>query len=75
MTKTPKRPRDVNQRAKYVVDLAVTELPANIEISPFRKGQAGGKVGGAARANSLTPEERSKLAKRAARSRWSANKS
>lgn len=69
----PKRPRDVNQLAKMIVDLTtgnpIVEDPA--ELSPRAKaGQLGGLKGGKARAAKLSPEERSAIAKKAATSRW-----
>ncbi len=73
--KKPKRPRDANQLAKYIVDLATGEIQ---EPSPdegknphaVALGRLGGKKGGKARAKSLTPEQRKAIAKKAAKSRW-----
>lgn len=64
MPKPPKRPTDVNQLAKRVVDLATGQ--AQEEEAPDPKTIQRGK----ARAAKLTPEERSKIAKKAARTRW-----
>jgi hypothetical protein len=36
-------------------------------------GSRGGRKGGPARANALTPEQRSKIAKKAAEARWNRN--
>lgn len=65
----PKRPRDPNQLAKGIVDLATgaTEDEAPDENAP---GRAGGRKGGKARAEKLTPEERSAIARKAAAARW-----
>jgi hypothetical protein len=72
MTKTPKRPRDLNQWAKRMVDLATGDIE---EASPEQKevsalARKGGLKGGRARANSLTPEQRSEIARTAAAARW-----
>ena len=68
MNKPPKRPRDPNQLAKLVVDIATGEVEDQAK-SP--EGQVrGGKIGGKARAKALTPEERSKIARIAAAARW-----
>jgi hypothetical protein len=74
-----KRPRDVNQLAKFIVDLSTGEAeepqteepkknPAAVEL-----GRLGGLKGGKARAAKLTPAERSAIAKKAAQSRWNKN--
>lgn len=70
MTKTPKRPRDTNQLAKYIVDLATTELPPKLESKKAAAGRAGGKAGGKARAEALDRDTRVEIARRAAESRW-----
>lgn len=67
MTDRPKRPRDANQLAKLIVDLATGEAE---EASRDVKKARGGHVGGARRAQSLTPEQRSKIAQAAAQARW-----
>lgn len=75
-TKTPKRPRDTNQLAKLIVDIAAGEAtdephiddgknPAAVEL-----GRLGGLKGGHARANALSQEQRSNIAKAAAKKRW-----
>lgn len=77
-----KRPRDVNALASQIVDEATNEAtneaqpvdpdagkdPAAVEL-----GRRGGLKGGPARAASLTPEQRSELARRAANKRWNAS--
>lgn len=68
MTDQPKRPRDPNQLAKAVVDLATGEAG---EAPPKAEGQRkGGIKGGKARARALTPSERSEIASIAAQARW-----
>ena len=74
MAKTPKRPRDPNQLAKSIVDLAtgeVAESPVSGASSDAAKlGHLGGLKGGRARADKLTPERRAEIASRAASARW-----
>lgn len=78
----PKRPKDTNQRAKNIVDIATggneepqekpkakTKNPAAVEL-----GRLGGKKGGKARAEKLTPEERRQIAIKAAKARWDKGK-
>lgn len=68
--KHPPRPRDPNQLAKHILDLATgekTDPPAKKSV-PARS--AGGKVGGPARAASLSTEKRREIAKAAAKARW-----
>lgn len=50
MTDRPKRPRDANQLAKFIVDLATGEVEEEVRAEGQRKG---GLKGGAARAASL----------------------
>jgi hypothetical protein len=68
-----KRPRDLNQLAKIVVDIATDE--ATDQISHKKKagsikGRNGGLKGGKARAERLTPERRQDIAHIAAQTRW-----
>ncbi len=68
-----KRPRDINQLAKQIVDEATgqaepvedTRDPLAVEL-----GRRGGLKGGKARAAKLTPEQRSEIARKAAAKRW-----
>lgn len=68
----PKRPRDVNQLAKYIVDLATGGIDEEMpEISVKAKaGRLGGLKGGPARAAKLTKKRKSAIAKQAAEARW-----
>jgi hypothetical protein len=72
--KRVKLPRDVNQRAKAILDIATGEI--NGEPMPEKDpravelGRLGGLKGGAARAKKLSPERRSEIAKAAAAKRW-----
>lgn len=66
----PTRPRDVNQLAKMIVDVTTgdeTEPEPNVKQ---KAGRLGGLKGGKARADSLTPEKRSEIARKAAEKRW-----
>ena len=70
-----KRPRDPNQLAKLVVDIATgdaEDTPPNEGKDPaaVALGRKGGLKGGKARAESMTPEQRSASAARAAEVRW-----
>jgi hypothetical protein len=74
MAKTPKRPRDPNQLAKAIVDIATGDLaesPAEGASSDMATlGRSGGLKGGQMRAEKLSPERRSEIAHRAAAARW-----
>ena len=66
---TRKRPRDTNQLAKLIVDVAT----GKVEDSEPEKAEGqrkGGLKGGPARAKALTPSRRREIAKRAAAARW-----
>ena len=71
----PNRPRDTNQLAKAIVDLAAGEAsdaaPKEKDPSAVERGRMGGKIGGKTRARRLTAEERSASAQKAAQARWS----
>lgn len=80
-TRRPKRPRDVSQLAKAIIDeatgQAAPEEDPRDEISKAAAalGRLGGKKGGPARAKKLSPERRSEIARQAARSRWERTRS
>ena len=79
-SKIKKRPTDTNELANLIGRMATGEAP--IEPPPEEKpkheknaaavalGKLGGLKGGKKRAESMTAEERSEAAKKAARSRW-----
>ncbi len=77
--KKPKRPKDTNQLAKNIVDLAIgetkeeqiqnTKNPHAVEL-----GRLGGLKGGKARAKKLSAKRRLEIAKKAAKVRWNKNK-
>lgn len=78
MQSRKKRPRDPNQLAKLVVDIATgeeedrTPTPEEEGKDPaaVKRGRAGGHKGGKARARNLSPRDRSEAARKAARARW-----
>lgn len=63
--------RDFAQNALRVVEIA-TGAPLKTKKNPaaVALGKLGGSVGGKARAEKLTPEQRRKIASDAARVRW-----
>jgi hypothetical protein len=72
--KGERRPRDPNALAKTVIGIATGEIEDR-EPSPQEQGKdpaaaALGKKGGLARAKKMSPAERQKIAKRAAKARW-----
>ena len=66
--------KDINQLAKFITDTATGEIEninkENKDQTKPVKGRSGGLIGGKARANSLTAEQRSEIAKKAAAARW-----
>ncbi len=70
MTKPPKRPRDPNQLAKLMIDIASGDVEEAEKSVTEKRASTAGKKGGPARAASLTPEERSEIARVAAAARW-----
>jgi hypothetical protein len=72
--KHPKRPRDVNQWAKRMVEIATGQVEDR-EPTPEEQGKdpaaaALGRKGGTARAKTLSEARRKEIAKKAAASRW-----
>jgi hypothetical protein len=73
--KRPKRPRDLNQWAKAMVDLATghaseNDPEAGKDPSAVKRGRLGGLKGGKARADKMTAAERKASALKAVRNRW-----
>ena len=71
-----KRPRDISQRAKMIVDIATGEVddkPEDEGKNPHAValGRLGGQKGGKARAAKLSAERRREIARKAAQKRWS----
>jgi len=74
-----KRPKDSNQLAKFIVEIATGERedtppPSKKNAAAVELGRLGGLKGGNARANKLTPEKRKEIAKKAAEKRWNTKK-
>ena len=75
-TRSSTRPRDPNQLAKRIIDIATGEAeddPKSVRLknpAAVALGQLGGRKGGKARAERLTPQERVAIAKKAAETRW-----
>lgn len=79
MPKRPIKDHDFVTVARRVVEQAIGE---HLDGTPLEKpdsgknstavalGRLGGKKGGAARAKKLSPEERKRIAKKAAAARW-----
>jgi len=72
MAKRKKRDHDFSVTAFRVVQEATGELEKEPkpELDYSALGRKGGLKGGKARAEKLTPEERSEIARKAARARW-----
>jgi len=75
--KHPKRPRDPNQWAKFMVDIATgaaEDQPSpgdnNKNPAAVQLGRLGGLRGGKARAEKLTPTQRADIARKAAQARY-----
>lgn len=71
MPKRPARPRDPNQLAKLILDIATGEAENVKPVAPKAGQRKGGLKGGKARARKLSAAKRRKIAKLAARARWS----
>lgn len=80
MPRRSSKPRDLNKLAASIVESAISDEP---ERDPYQGknpaavelGRLGGQKGGKARAEKLTAEQRSEIAKRAAAARWSSSES
>lgn len=75
--RTP-RPRDINQLAKLITEIATGETPDTIDDgkdpAAVALGRKGGLKGGKARADALSKLERTAIAEKASRSRWDGNR-
>lgn len=75
-SKKPKRSRDLNVLASEIVRAATEgdpETPAKEDTRnphAVALGRLGGVKGGKARAEKLTPEQKSEIARKAAKARW-----
>ena len=70
MDKKPKRPRDVSQLAKMMVDIASGEIISSTPTAKQKRAAKAGSKGGPARKKSLSPSQRSEIASIAAHARW-----
>ena len=74
-----KLPKDTNQRAVMIAQMAtgeVEKIPEEtdlIKLAASAMGRKGGLKGGKARAKSLSAKRRSEIAKKAAAARWHKN--
>ncbi|MGH8653418.1 MAG: histone H1 [Gammaproteobacteria bacterium] len=73
--KQKNRPTDINQIAHKLVQLSTQDTPHEAPLSVISQymaqiGSKGGQIGGKRRLETLTPNERIKIAKKAARARW-----
>lgn len=82
-TKRLTRPRDPVQLGKLIGDILTGQIEDHAPIpsedpnkdpAAVSLGRKGGLKGGRARANSLTPEERTRIAQEAAQKRWNQKK-
>jgi len=69
MATKPKRPRDINQLAKLIVDISTGDV-SGTESKKVAATRASGAKGGKSRANILGPEQRAEIARIAAQARW-----
>ena len=74
--RSSKRPRDANQLAKRIVDIATGEVETEVDADAGKNpaavalGRLGGLKGGKSRASKLSADERSRIARAAASARW-----
>jgi hypothetical protein len=72
------RPRDPNQLAKLIADIAMGQTDNRLvlddgrDLAAVMMGRLGGLKGGKARADALSPERRQEIARKAAIARWGA---
>jgi len=76
-SKKPKRPRDLNVLASTIAKIATEGEEPETSAKEDQKnphavalGRLGGQKGGKARAEKLTKEQRSEIARKAAMARW-----
>ena len=73
------RPRDPNQLAKLIADIATGEASDRLmtddgrDLAAVMMGRLGGLKGGRARAAALSMERRREIASKAAQARWNGN--
>ena len=69
-TRAPRRPRDLNQRAKLIVDIATGQVEEDQPRPVNEASRNGGLKGGKARAEALSAKRRSEIARKGAAARW-----
>jgi len=69
LKRTP-RPRDPVQLGKLMVDIMTGAVPDVVDDGKTEQTRAAGKLGGAARAATLTDQQRHEIARLAASARW-----
>ena len=78
-TRTP-RPRDPNQLAKLITDIATGDTTDRLltddgrDLAAVMMGRLGGLKGGPARAEALNADQRREIARRGAEARWGKRK-
>lgn len=65
MRNDPKLPRDPDQLAKRIIDIATGEKPDDVRDATPERARSG-----ASRASNMTPEQRAEAARLAAQARW-----
>lgn len=70
MAKQSKKPADLNRLAAAIVGDATDDAPPQVESRHARAGRVGGTKGGKNRAERLSKERRSEIARAAAEARW-----
>jgi len=77
-TRPSNLPRDVNERAKRILDIFTGEVkeepPREKNPAAVALGKLGASKGGQARAAKLSAKERKNIAKKAAETRWGKQK-
>ena len=62
-----RRPTDPNRLGHKIIQIATGEEEDSVPPDQYRQG---GLAGGAARSEKLSPEQRSEIARKAAKARW-----
>ncbi len=72
MAKKSETPRDINQLAAFIAEKATSDSMLDQSEEPQKNPAAVelGRLGGKARTDKLTPEQRKEIARKAARARW-----
>jgi hypothetical protein len=77
-SKKLKHPRDLNLLGKKIMEIAtegeLAEEPSEKNPHAVALGRLGGQKGGKARAEKLTPVQRSEISRKAAKARWEKKK-